>query len=32
MIKYKHIFMVEEEDSENSYFMVEEGDGENSYI
>ena len=32
MIKYQHIFMVEEEDSENSYFMVEEGDRENSYL
>ena len=31
MIKYQHIFMIEEEDSENSYFMVE-GDRENSYL
>ena len=32
MIKYQHIFMVEDEDSENSYVMVEEGDRENSYL
>ena len=32
MIKCQHIFMVEEEHSENSYFMVEERDRENSYL